>query len=62
MPGYQHQVIMAAARFCPGLVERTQRGRAHQAAVIAYMQAVLTYQHIKLASWPPYRTLSGEDI
>jgi len=49
MPGYQHQVIMAAGDFVQGSSSELSADAPIKPPYIAYMQGGLTYQHIKLA-------------
>lgn len=49
MPGYQHQVIMAAGAFVQGSSIELSADAPIVAPYIAYMQGGLTYDHVKLA-------------
>lgn len=49
MPGYAHQVIMAAGTFVQGASIELSADSPIKEPYIAYMQGGLTYEHIKLA-------------
>lgn len=49
MPGYQHQVIMAAGAFVQGSSIELSADAPIKEPYIAYMQGGLTYEHAKLA-------------
>ena len=49
MPGYQHQVIMAAGAFVQGSSIELSADAPITPPYIAYMQGGLTYDHVKLA-------------
>lgn len=49
MPGYNHQVIMAAGTFIQGASIELTADSPIKAPYIAYMQGGLTYEHIKIA-------------
>ncbi len=49
MPGYEHQVIMAAGTFVAGASIELSADSPIKEPYIAYMQGGLTYEHIKIA-------------
>ncbi|NLA85007.1 MAG: hypothetical protein GX854_10930 [Clostridiales bacterium] len=49
MPGYEHQVIMAAGTFIPGASIELSADAPIKKPYIAYLQGGLTYSHVKLA-------------
>ncbi|MDR2634520.1 MAG: methionine gamma-lyase family protein [Clostridiales bacterium] len=49
MPGYRHQVIMAAGTFIQGSSIELSADSPIKAPYIAYMQGGLSYEHIKIA-------------
>ena len=48
MPGYEHQVIMAAGCFCQGSSIELSADAPIKKPYIAYIQGGLTYEHIKI--------------
>lgn len=50
MPGYEHQVIMAAGTFVAGASIELSADSPIKEPYIAYMQGGLTYEHIKIAT------------
>ncbi len=49
MPGYEHQVIMAAGTFVAGASIELSADSPIKAPYIAYLQGGLTYEHVKIA-------------
>lgn len=49
MPGYEHQVIMAAGTFVAGASIELSADSPIKEPYIAYMQGGLTYEHVKIA-------------
>jgi cystathionine beta-lyase family protein involved in aluminum resistance len=49
MPGYDHQVIMAAGTFVQGASIELSADAPIKEPYIAYMQGGITYEHIKIA-------------
>lgn len=49
MPGYEHQVIMAAGTFVAGASIELSADSPIKAPYIAYVQGGLTYEHVKIA-------------
>ena len=49
MPGYRHQVIMAAGTFIQGASIEMSADAPIKAPYIAYFQGALTYEHAKIA-------------
>lgn len=50
MPGYEHQVIMAAGTFVAGASIELSADSPIKKPYIAYLQGGLTYEHVKLAA------------
>lgn len=50
MPGYEHQVIMAAGTFVAGASIELSADSPIKAPYIAYLQGGLTYEHVKIAA------------
>ncbi|MDE5990519.1 MAG: methionine gamma-lyase family protein [Clostridia bacterium] len=50
MPGYEHQVIMAAGTFVAGASIELSADSPIKEPYIAYMQGGLTYEHVKIAT------------
>ena len=50
MPGYTHQVIMAAGAFVQGSSIELSADGPIKEPYIAYMQGGLMYEHVKLAA------------
>lgn len=49
MPGYEHQVIMAAGTFVAGASIELSADSPIKEPYIAYVQGGLTYEHVKIA-------------
>jgi cystathionine beta-lyase family protein involved in aluminum resistance len=49
MPGYQHQVIMAAGTFVQGASIELSADAPLVPPYVVYLQGGLTYEHVKLA-------------
>jgi cystathionine beta-lyase family protein involved in aluminum resistance len=49
MPGYDHEVIMAAGTFVQGASIELSADAPIKEPYIAYLQGGLTYQHFKIA-------------
>ena len=49
MPGYEHQVIMAAGCFVQGSSIELSADAPIKEPYIAYVQGGLTYEHVKIA-------------
>ena len=50
MPGYEHQVIMAAGTFVAGASIELSADSPIKKPYIAYLQGGLTYEHVKIAA------------
>lgn len=50
MPGYEHQVIMAAGTFVAGASIELSADSPIKSPYIAYLQGGLTYEHVKIAA------------
>lgn len=50
MPGYQHQVIMAAGNFTQGSSIELSADSPIKSPYVAYLQGGLTYEHVKIAT------------
>lgn len=59
MPGYNHQVIMAAGTFIQGASIELSADAPIKEPYIAYMQGGLTYEHIKIALYEILNKLKG---
>ena len=59
MPGYNHQVIMAAGTFMQGASIELSADAPIKEPYIAYMQGGLTYEHIKIALYEIIKTLKN---
>lgn len=57
MPGYAHQVIMAAGTFVQGATTELSADAPMKEPYIAYMQGALTYTHGKIAAMLAYDAL-----
>lgn len=60
MPGYEHQVIMAAGTFVQGATTELSADAPIKEPYIAYIQGALTYAHGKIAAMLAYDALKKE--
>ena len=61
MPGYDHQVIMAAGAFVQGSSIELSTDAPIKSPYIAYLQGGLTYAHVKLTMLRVLTTLHNEE-